>query len=162
MEHLRNHLFEALERLMDPDDESIGVNEAQAVANIGKQINDGFKQEIAFLKMAQQAGYDPVVCSNMLAVPKRGQNALPPGKASSGSGPTREQSIGHIESLYPPDSHMKETAKIGQQLLEQIVPTNQQPADWRVLPDEHLHSMALACLVEAEEKELAREYKGII
>lgn len=45
---------------------------------------------------------------------------------------TVEDAISEINSLYPPDADYEDTAKIGQQLLEQA---KRDTSDWRNLPE---------------------------
>lgn len=50
IEDLRNHLFAALEGLMD-DEKPMDIDRANAVANVGKIIVESAKVEVMFLKV---------------------------------------------------------------------------------------------------------------
>lgn len=56
LEDLRNHLFETLENLNDPDS-PVDVHHAKAVAGVAREINATAKNEISMIKMLQDAGY---------------------------------------------------------------------------------------------------------
>jgi len=49
MDDLRNHLFDALEQLVDPDS-AMDVERAKAVVEVGKVLVDTAKVEVEFLK----------------------------------------------------------------------------------------------------------------
>ena len=49
MEDLRNHLFETLEGLKDPDD-PMDIDRAKAVAEVAGKLIDSAKVEVEFLK----------------------------------------------------------------------------------------------------------------
>lgn len=61
----------------------------------------------------------------------------------------REQAIQHIESLYPADSSYFETAKIGQELLEQARLNVQ---GWRQEPTDVLIEYAHLCIKKEKEE----------
>ncbi|HXI50971.1 MAG TPA: hypothetical protein VNH84_05685 [Candidatus Saccharimonadales bacterium] len=53
IEDLRNHLFEALEALKDPE-KPMEIARAQAIANVASQIIQSAKVEVDFLKVTGQ------------------------------------------------------------------------------------------------------------
>jgi len=55
IEDLRNHLFAALEGLMD-EDKPMDIERANAVANVAKVIVDSAKVEVAFVKITDGKG----------------------------------------------------------------------------------------------------------
>lgn len=59
----------------------------------------------------------------------------------------RSQAINIIESLYPPDSEYPETARIGQELLEEA---KRRVSAWKQEPDDVLFMFASLC--EQKEK----------
>lgn len=75
IEDLRNHLFETLEALKDPD-RPMELDRARAVADVGRVLVDSAKVEVEFLKVTGQA---------------RGTDFLP---ADVGEGPRRLESGG--------------------------------------------------------------------
>ena len=58
MDDLRNHLFEVIERLMDPDDQVIDVEKAKAISNAAGHIIESAKTEIQYLKLLERAGHE--------------------------------------------------------------------------------------------------------
>ena len=67
----------------------------------------------------------------------------------------REQAIANIEALYPADSQYIESAKIGQQLLEQA---KREVNGWRTEPTEVLIRYAELCMY-LENKETQKLQK---
>lgn len=53
IEHLRNHLFEALERLKDaetPEEIKTELEKSKAIAELGKVLVESAKAEVGFIK----------------------------------------------------------------------------------------------------------------
>lgn len=71
---------------------------------------------------------------------------------------TVEDAIGHIESLYPPDSGYEDTAAIGRNLMDCSVGNKVGYDNWRDLSDADLFALAKANLEEEREYELAFEF----
>lgn len=60
MSDLRNHLFEVIERLKDPEEETkMDIETAQAITNAANSIIGSVKAENDFLKIMERAGYAP-------------------------------------------------------------------------------------------------------
>lgn len=58
-EDLKNHLFELLENLSDPDkDLDVEIKRSKAMVDVGQVLVDLAKEEIAFNKMKFQYGDD--------------------------------------------------------------------------------------------------------
>ena len=53
IEDLRNHLFETLEQLKDPD-KPMDLDRARAVADVAKKIIDSAKVEVEFMRVTGQ------------------------------------------------------------------------------------------------------------
>jgi hypothetical protein len=62
---LRNHLFEVMEELKDPDGK-IGVEKAKAIAVVAAQINTAAKNEIVLIQILQNHGYKLDTPSDLL------------------------------------------------------------------------------------------------
>lgn len=62
---LRNLLFETMERLMDDDDESMTVEKAKAVADVGKVIVESAKAETQFVHAVKNTS----ITSNFIDIP---------------------------------------------------------------------------------------------
>lgn len=57
MDDLRNHLFETLESLKDPD-KPMEIDRALAIAEVASQIIETAKVEVAFIKVTDADGCD--------------------------------------------------------------------------------------------------------
>lgn len=61
MSDLRNHLFDVIERLKNPEEETkLDLDTAQAITNAANAIIGTVKAENDFLKIMERAGYAPV------------------------------------------------------------------------------------------------------
>lgn len=58
---------------------------------------------------------------------------------------TRDEAVSHIESLFPPDAEFPDTAKKGQELLEQA---KRDVSAWKQESDEVLIRFARLCIDE--------------
>ncbi len=63
---------------------------------------------------------------------------------------TKEESIIHIENLYPIDCDYERTNMIGRELLIEVI----LEYGWRDLPDEILLKLAELCLVKSDNSHL--------
>lgn len=80
LEDLRNHLFETLEGLKDPD-APMEIDRARAVAEVAREIISSGKLELQFLELTDHPGE-----SDFLSQPKQltsGQNPSGGGKSCS-------------------------------------------------------------------------------
>lgn len=68
-----------------------------------------------------------------------------------------EIALGHIESLFPPDSEFADTKIIGKDLMDNTIGYSIGYSNWRNLPEEDLVKLAIANLQEAGETELISE-----
>lgn len=71
---------------------------------------------------------------------------------------TAQDAIGHIESLYPPDSQYEETAKIGRDLMLNSIGNKVGFANWRELSDRDLFLLCRANLIEEGEFKIAADF----
>lgn len=54
---VRNLMIEAMERLLRPEEgDTFGIEEAKAVATLGKVLVESAKAEVAFMKVAEDMG----------------------------------------------------------------------------------------------------------
>lgn len=73
IDDLRNHLFEALEQLKDPE-KPMEIERARAIANIAKGIIESAKVEVDFLRVTGQTA---------------GSGFIPPDRQLPGAAPTQ-------------------------------------------------------------------------
>lgn len=69
-----------------------------------------------------------------------------------------QDAIGHIDSLYPPDSHYADTARIGRELMDTHVGNSMGYSNWRELSAKELFRLAWANLVKHGESSMASKY----
>ena len=55
IQDLRNHLFEAIEHLMDPEESHMTIEKAKAIADLGQTIINSAKLEIDFIKVRDRS-----------------------------------------------------------------------------------------------------------
>lgn len=73
IEDLRNHLFETLEALKDPD-KPMELDRAQAICNVAKEITSSAKVEVDFLKVtggSRGSGFMPDEESSVGSLPEK-------------------------------------------------------------------------------------------
>jgi len=73
-------------------------------------------------------------------------------------GPSREDSLEYIATLFPPDSKNEETARVGLEIFNLYVQLDVKPENWRQLPDDALHLLAYANIREADMYGLADRF----
>lgn len=85
---LRNHLFEAIENLLDPDS-SMDVEKAQTIAQLGQVIVNSAKVELQFSKMVGSTSSDfiPTVGEELKAIPEGKPNKEQEAEPKSGKAP---------------------------------------------------------------------------
>lgn len=80
MEHLRNHLFEVIEKLQDPD-EDFCIDKAKAINNAAGQIISSAKVEVQYLALLERAGFAPITDSALLQLEKEKDKTGRPGES---------------------------------------------------------------------------------
>lgn len=63
----------------------------------------------------------------------------------------KQEAIGHIEALYPPDSEYADTREIGMWLMDDVVCSGTPYQNWRDLPEKDLIRLAEYNLAQAGE-----------
>ena len=71
---------------------------------------------------------------------------------------TIQDAIGHIESLYPPDSQYPDTAKIGRKFMDDSCGNSIGYDNWRDLPKSKLFLLCRLNLLQEREFSLASDF----
>lgn len=69
-----------------------------------------------------------------------------------------QDAIGHIDSLYPPDSDYADTARIGRELMDTHVGNSMGYSNWRELSAKELFLLASVVLFKAGSPSLGYKY----